>query len=240
MTPPGDVENEMREPLDPFTADRLLSGDIRAEDAAPDYEAVVQLLAAAGAAPAKTELRRETETVAAIAVALRSPVARNGHRRKGSSSGSSRFRGLKVLAATLVLLLSLGTGLAFAGSLPAGFQKVAPGMLAKLGISVPNGTAGSTPSSNATEAPPEAALFGLCTAWESGQGGNKGKKNDAVAFQRLAVAAGGSDKLGDFCAGVVADRDAAHPNNGQIHRQQGQQNAEEKSGGKSGGNEHKP
>jgi hypothetical protein len=226
----------MQEPLDPFTADRLLSGAVRAEDAPPGYRDVVRLLEAVGAAPTQAELTGGPATVAAMAASLAADgVPSGGH---GRRSGRSRFRGLKVLAATLVLLLTLGTGLAFAGSLPAGFQKVASGILANLGISVPNGQAGLNENSPATEAPPDAALFGLCTAWQSGKGGDHGRKNDAVAFQRLAVAAGGSEKLGDFCAGVIADH--AHANNGQINRQKGQQNAEEKSGGKSGGNGHKP
>jgi hypothetical protein len=228
-------------PLDPFTADKLLSGQLAPEDVPAGYDGVAKLLEAAGAGPSEPELRRQSETVGAMSVVLGSRVGRSG--RGSGSGGMSRFAALKILAATLALLLTIGTGLAFAGTLPDGFQKIASSVLAKIGISVANPNANADPHSNgaATEAPPEAALFGLCTAWQSGQGGEHGNKNDATAFQRLSLAAG-TASLEDFCAGVVAQNTADHPT-GQGNAVNGQANADEKSGGKSGGsssNSHRP
>jgi hypothetical protein len=228
-------------PLDPFTADKLLSGQLVDEDVPVGYDGVAKLLQAAGEGPTHLELRRQSETVAAMSAVLGSRVGRSARRSGGR--GMSRFAALKILAATLALLLTIGTGLALAGTLPDGFQKIASSVLAKIGISVANPNANADPNSNgaATEAPPEAALFGLCTAWESGQGGENGKKSDATAFQRLSLAAG-TASLEDFCGGVIAQQKADHPT-GQGNAVNGQANADEKSGGKSGGsssNSHRP
>jgi hypothetical protein len=43
------------------------------------------------------------------------------------------------------------------------------------------------------------AKDGLCQAWQSGQGGDNGGRRDSTAFQALAKAAGGADKVDAFC-----------------------------------------
>lgn len=45
---------------------------------------------------------------------------------------------------------------------------------------------------------------GLCTAYMAGKGGTNGGKYDAVAFQALERAAGGADKVAEFCKDVTA------------------------------------
>jgi len=49
-----------------------------------------------------------------------------------------------------------------------------------------------------------AARDGLCRAWKSGQGADSGRREDSVAFQALAAAAGGPDKIADFCQATTA------------------------------------
>jgi hypothetical protein len=49
-----------------------------------------------------------------------------------------------------------------------------------------------------------AARAGLCRAWEAGQGGDHGRRMDAVAFQALATAAGGADSIAGYCKDVTA------------------------------------
>ncbi len=232
-------------PLDPFTADRLLSGVVAPEDAPPGYRDVASVLRAASGDPTEAELARQTQTVAAMSAALGTGIARSRHGRHRSQ----RSLRAKVSAIALVAALALGTGLAFAGTLPAAFQKVASGVLSDVGISVPNGQAASHSNDASTEAPPEAAWFGLCTAWESGQGGEKGKKNDATAFQRLSAAASKASVQGvqDFCDGVIAKHNADHSTGhgaaGQSSAAPGLSTADTKSGGRSDAgseNAHRP
>lgn len=49
-----------------------------------------------------------------------------------------------------------------------------------------------------------AAKKGLCTAWAAGKGAENGAKEDAVAFQALAKAAGGAGNVASFCAEASA------------------------------------
>jgi hypothetical protein len=49
-----------------------------------------------------------------------------------------------------------------------------------------------------------AARAGLCRAWQAGKGTDNGRRTDSVAFQALAAAAGGADKVAGYCADVTA------------------------------------
>jgi len=55
-----------------------------------------------------------------------------------------------------------------------------------------------------------AARAGLCRAWQSGQGADNGRRVDSVAFQALAAAAGGADKVADFCQATTAGSAGSH------------------------------
>ena len=70
----------------------------------------------------------------------------------------------------------------------------------------PDGTAAA--SSSASAKPGEhavgpdasgAARHGLCQAWFAGQGDEHGKRADSTAFQALAAAAGGADRVPAYC-----------------------------------------
>ena len=54
-----------------------------------------------------------------------------------------------------------------------------------------------------------AARQGLCQAWLAGQGGQHGKRADSTAFQALAAAAGGADRIPAYCQ-ADADASATH------------------------------
>jgi hypothetical protein len=48
-----------------------------------------------------------------------------------------------------------------------------------------------------------AARAGLCRAWQAGQDTDHGRRMDAVAFQALAEAAGGTDNIAAYCKDVA-------------------------------------
>ena len=73
-------------------------------------------------------------------------------------------------------------------------------------------TAGASADSQGREsaAGPDAtgaARAGLCRAWQAGQGADHGRRADSVAFQALAAAAGGADKVVAYCEDVTAGGD---------------------------------
>jgi hypothetical protein len=49
-----------------------------------------------------------------------------------------------------------------------------------------------------------AARAGLCRAWQAGTGAGNGRRVDSAAFQALAAAAGGADKVAGYCKDVAA------------------------------------
>jgi len=55
-----------------------------------------------------------------------------------------------------------------------------------------------------------AARAGLCQAWQSGQSTDHGRRADSVAFQALAAAAGGDDKIDAFCRDTTAGSAGVH------------------------------
>jgi hypothetical protein len=72
------------------------------------------------------------------------------------------------------------------------------------------GSAPGKPSDHATG--PDAsgpARHGLCQAWLAGQGDEHGKREESTAFQALAAAAGGADRIPAYCQ-ADADASATH------------------------------
>jgi hypothetical protein len=130
---------------------------------------------------------------------------------------------MKAAAAALVAVLSIG-GIAAAatGLLPGqaspvadqaaattGADAAAHGLgkaaVANMGGAAPAGSTGGQ-GREAAVGPDatEAARAGLCQAWQAGQGGDHGRRADAVAFQALVDAAGGADKVAAYCEDVLA------------------------------------
>jgi len=170
---------------DHWTADRLLSGEADPADTPAAWADVATLVRDARAPAEPDELAGEAWAVAAMVSVLSGASA-------AASPGAfrtTRLRRLKLIAVAAAVMVLATSGLAFAGALPAPAQEVASIMLAKVGISVPRGHSSNHQPGQGrlTQGPklPGPAEYGLCTAYTSGQGGTKGKKNESVPFEKL-------------------------------------------------------
>jgi hypothetical protein len=71
---------------------------------------------------------------------------------------------------------------------------------------VTTGGSGASGQGRASAVGPDAtasARVGLCRAWQAGKGADQGQRAVSVAFQALAAAAGGADKVAGYCADVT-------------------------------------
>jgi hypothetical protein len=71
---------------------------------------------------------------------------------------------------------------------------------------VTTGGSGTSGQGRASAVGPDAtasARVGLCRAWQADKGADQGQRVNSVAFQALAAAAGGADKVGAYCADVT-------------------------------------
>ncbi len=184
------------EVLDEDTVDRLLAGRLDPTDAPPGYSGVVRLLAAATAPAGRDELVGEAEAVAAFRAAMRPRPSTAVSRR---AAVPTRFGFKAAMVAVVAVLLLGGAAAAATRLLPATAQR----------------TAGRTPATTAGAAPAthgqggaavpvitrdtQPARKALCIAYLAGQGGQNGRRVDAPAFQALARAAGGVDKIAAYC-----------------------------------------
>jgi hypothetical protein len=210
--------------LDEDTAERLLDGDLPPAQAPPGYEQVAALLAATVAAPSAEELAGKAAAMAELQTVTRARLAATPRR----AGRPARRRRVGLAVAVVVGALSTG-GIAAAttGHLPGPirdaarsirsmFGDAAPATPTEPGRQVPStGLAGPTRGQGAqpggaagpgagTTAVTGAARDGLCRAFTAGEGSEKGKRLDAVAFQALADAAGGADKIPTYCQGTQA------------------------------------
>ena len=206
-------------PLDAATADALLDGR---GDGPPE---LVALLARATAPGHPVELAGEAFAVAHLRAARsvlttpHPPATRRGFLTRGFS--------VKAVAAAAVAVLVVG-GVAIAatvGTSPSGVDgsgrgavgsaASAGGGAAATGPGGPGGAGGGpgTPSSgphrsggpNPAASPPAASLRGLCEAYEKAAKKNPGKALKKKAFATLIAAAGGEDKVPQFCADLLGD-----------------------------------
>jgi hypothetical protein len=72
---------------------------------------------------------------------------------------------------------------------------------------VTTGGSGASGQGRASAVGPDAtasARVGLCRAWQAGKGADQGQRANSVAFQALAAAAGGADKVAGYCKDVTA------------------------------------
>jgi len=205
--------------LDDETADRLVAGRLDPADAPPGYAAVAKIVTAAAAPATTEELAGEPAAIARFAAAARSgfPTRASITRRAGVPR---RPLTVKAAVAVLAAVLSIGGVAAAAGVFPAPAQPAAdhgpdsPGS----GIGTPGrsdaaaaGKAGNRERGSDTATGPDAsgpAKDGLCRAWQSGQGGEHGKREDSTAFRALAAAAGGADKIAAYCQATTPDDSA--------------------------------
>jgi hypothetical protein len=196
-------------------ADELLS----AGPVHPDRAALRHLLDQVAAPPRPEELAGRRAAVAAFVKAVRDPVpgpARPGRRRLALLSRAAL---VKLVIGVAVLLTGSAALAAGTGNLPAGVQHGAHELFAPLGVPVPDasgshtpapGPGGGSPSTSAAvptgagtgPAPASPVAVALCRAWDTGK--NKhGKALDAASAEALAQAAGGTDKIEDYCAQVL-------------------------------------
>jgi hypothetical protein len=210
--------------------DRLLDGRLDPASAPPGDGGLARLLAAATAPATPEELAGEQLVMAEFNAAMRSNPPTLAPRR---TTVPSKVFTIKAAAAALVAVLSIGgVAAAATGLLPDQASPVAEQATASTGgdaaaqglgkaAAADLGGAGQTGSAagqgRASAVGPDAtgaARAGLCRAWQAGQGGDHGGRMDSVAFQALAEAAGGADKVAGYCEDVAAGSSAdAHRQN---------------------------
>jgi hypothetical protein len=206
--------------LDDDSADRLLAGRMDPADAPPGYAEAAAVMAAATAPARLDELGGAESALDAFRAALAGPPSppRRPH---------MLVKLLTVKAAAAVFtgaLLIGGVAAAATGSLPDVAQRIAHsvvdaapdagtngqdiGEAAREGAGSQGqgkGSAAGQAGSHDTTGPDLTKIdkTGLCTAYMAGKGGTNGSKYDAAAFQALERAAGGADKVADFCKDVT-------------------------------------
>ena len=221
-TPPADGQDLL---------DRLLEGRLNPASAPPGYGRVARLLAAATAPATPEELADAQRTMAAFAAEMRSHPPTLVPRR---TAVPRKVLTIKAAAAALVAVLSLGGVAAAAGGLlpdqaspvadqasattgtDAAAHGLGPAAAANLGGAADAGSADG--QGRASAVGPDAtgtARAGLCRAWQAGQGGEHGRRMDAVAFRALAEAAGGADNIAAYCQDVAPGASAEDHGKGQ-------------------------
>ncbi|MEU7809214.1 hypothetical protein AB0B18_22410 [Micromonospora chalcea] len=177
--------------LDQETVERLLAG--RPGDTSSAPPRLMAVLAAVRTTPGTSELDGEAAAVAAFRTARQA----RRHRRV-------RF-GVRVAVAALAASLTGGVALAATGNLPPAARPAAP----------PVGTAPPAPSVHpalpavppATRAPQQSTPPGLCVAYRTLAEADRGRALTTPAFSDLVAAAGGRERVPDYCAALLGDDD---------------------------------
>jgi len=213
--------------LDEETVEQLLTGALPPGQAPAGYAQVVQLLAAAAAAPTPGELAGQEAALAELRAvawarppATTAPVLASPPRRR-------RRTGLAVVVVVGALATGGAAGAA-TGHLPGPVREAARTILGTGGgqappastdagqppapVKRPAGAGGGLPGSrlgvSTSRGPgdgPAASpnLEGLCQAFVSGNGTEEGGRLDATAFEALARAAGGQERVPAFCEDLL-------------------------------------
>jgi hypothetical protein len=192
--------------LDEDTADRLLGGRLDPADAPSGYAPVARVTRAATGPVTPEELAGEAAAIATFrAVAHASPPITVPRR----APMPSRLFSVKA-AAVVVAVLSVGGVAAAAGKLPGRSQQAAQhaSTTSQAGSSERAHSGGATGAHGPDATGP--AKDGLCQAWRSGQGSTNGSRMEATAFEALAKAAGGADKVAAYCQAALAAKGAGH------------------------------
>ncbi len=184
--------------LDEDTADRLLSGRLDPADTPPAYAPVARLVKAVTGPATPEELAGEAAVIAAFAAMAHADPPTPVPRR---ASMPSKFLSVKAAAAMIAAVLSVGgVAAAATGMLPgrAAQQATDHASSAATGGSPAQAQGNGQSAAKGPDAT-GSARNGLCQAWQSGRGGTNGKREDSTAFQALAAAAGGADKVDAYC-----------------------------------------
>jgi hypothetical protein len=212
--------------LDEATLERLLTGDLSPDQAPPGYAEVAALLAATAAPPNPEELSGQEAALAELRAVTRARPRPAGFR--AAKAGRRRRRRMGLAAAVVVGALATGGAAAAAtGHLPGPMRDAARSILDTVGGADPaTPTPSGPPPAPATRTagpgggdqgpPPTAAanrgpgttgagpaanpdMEGLCRAYQAGQGSEQDKRLDSTAFEALARAAGGPEKIAAYC-----------------------------------------
>jgi hypothetical protein len=217
--------------LDEETVEQLLSGRLSPSQAPPRYAEVAALLAATAAPPTPEELAGQAAALAELRAVTR--VRAVGSRRARAAKPPRRRR--FTLAAVVVVgaLVTGGVAAAATGRLPGPVQEAARSILDTAGGAEPGtptqpapaqGSHASTPgpagagqrtrptaaggpgpATTGAAASPNPNLEGLCQAYLSSKGAEKGRKLESAAFQPLVHAAGGKEKVPGYCQDLLPE-----------------------------------
>ena len=176
----------------------LLAGRELPPGSGPELRPLAAALAELRGQPASDELAGEAETLAAFRSQFGAPRAPH---QPPAPTPPPRRRLLVMAAAAAAIVLSLGgiATAAYAGALPAQVQRLAHDII---GAPAPDTEPAPTPSAAypATTGDPG---YGLCTAWTHAKAHGTAEQR-AVAFRRLAAAAGGAGNVTRYCATAAA------------------------------------
>ena len=218
--------------LDEETVERLLSGQLPPAQAPPGYAEVAALLAATAAPPTPEELAGKAAALAELRAVTRARAA--GSRRAARPDRGRRRIGLAAVVVVGALVTG-GAAAAATGHLPGPVREAARSILDTGGNaqpappsrpgsaaaprsstpgssdgagqgSLPTGSTGAGPgTTGAAAAAPNPNLEALCQSYLSGNGAEKGRKLGSAAFQDLVRAAGGKDKVEDYCQRLLPE-----------------------------------
>ena len=232
--------------LDEDTVEQLLTGALPPTQAPAGYAKVAQLLAAAAAAPTPGELAGQDAALAELRAVTRARPAATIDPVPASPSRRRRRTGLAVVVVVGALVTG-GVAGAATGHLPGPVRDAARTILGTGGgqappastdagqppapVKRPAGAGGGLPSSHpgvSTSRGPGAGpaaspnLEGTCQAFLSGSGAEQGGKLDATAFEALARAAGGQDKIPAYCEALESkDEKATQPSDSKEQKPSG-------------------
>jgi hypothetical protein len=202
----GADDNEMRDSLDPITAERLLDGT------ADDPPALAMLLDRAAAKGRPIELTGEAAALAAFRAAEALPAAPTVPATPAVPRSPARRRWLTAVAAATFTFAFAGVAVA-AGALPNPLRPAAttapqPSKDTPSRAAPPSNGRGNGP----TAAPPDAAVPGLCQAYLAQLAAGHEEELRNPRFAALVELAGGADRVRAYC-----EEHAARPSPGPSH-----------------------
>ncbi|MBO4142914.1 hypothetical protein J5U46_22460 [Micromonospora tulbaghiae] len=183
--------------LDQETVERLLAGRSGDTPSAPPGLAAV--LDAVRAAPRAGELDGEAAAVAAFR------SARRMRRRRGGRFGVRARFGVRVAVTALAASLTGGVALAATGNLPRAARPAAPPPVTA--PPAPSARPSPPAGSPGPRTPHPSSPPGLCVAYRAVAEQERGRALGTPAFGDLVSAAGGRDRVPDYCAGLLGDDD---------------------------------
>jgi len=199
----GADDNEMRESLNPVTAEQLLDGTA---DTPP---ALANLLARAAAPGQASELTGEAAALAAFQAAGRSAAYAPARPGTPVRSRPARRRWLVAVAAAVFTFASAGVAVAAATGIipnPLGPDTSTPTSSDDTSSrgAPPPGNRGSHPA-GPTAPPPDAAVDGLCRAYLAQAANGRKEELNNPRFEALVQLAGGADKVAAYCTARLAE-----------------------------------